>query len=70
MIKKIIKLYKKWIIVGKKIATIQTKIIFTLFYFILIIPIGFLLKPFLKYKKGWIKIDKTDITIDEARRQF
>ena len=71
MLKKIKILYRRWMVVGKRIALFQTKVVFIITYFIFIIPFGLFVKLFYKFPKpGWHKPDTSGDTLDEARRQF
>ncbi len=71
MSEKIKLLWRRWTALGKKIATFQIKVLFTLTYVILIIPFGLLFRMFIRFPKaGWQKVKPEKITPDEARRQF
>jgi len=71
MFEKLKRFYQKWIKFGKKIANFQVKVIFTIFYFLFIVPFGLILKIFPKDKKsGWQKTKQSNINIEIAKRQF
>lgn len=70
MFKKIKEFYKKWIKLGRKIANFQVRFVFTVFYFILIIPFGLIIRLFFKESSGWKEVEYKDIDIEKAREQF
>ena len=65
------RLYSRWIKIGKRVAAIQTKLLFTLIYFTVIVPFGILVKPFFRpYKSGWIHKETSGSSMEKAKRQF
>jgi len=65
-------LYKKWLAIGKRIANVQIRVFFTLFYVLVIIPFGYILKLTGKERPdtGWRKADRDDTGLAAARRLF
>jgi hypothetical protein len=71
MLNRIKLIYKRWVKFGKKVAAFQIKVIFTLAYFILIVPFGLILKIFCAFNKiGWQKVEQEETTLESASRQF
>jgi len=72
MFTKLKQLYGRWIVLGKKIAAFQIRAIFTLTYFIFIIPLGMIVKFFYSIDKpGWRQVRAEEETaVESARRQF
>lgn len=68
------RLWKAWLIVSHKIGVFNSRVILTLFYFLIIMPYSILMMPFvdfmrIKSKQTWIKRQTYDLTIDDAKRQ-
>ncbi|MBN2406568.1 MAG: hypothetical protein JXJ19_02625 [Elusimicrobia bacterium] len=71
MLKKIKKLYGRWVEIGKKVASFQIRVLFTIVYFIFIVPFGYMFKLLTPGKEaGWQDAAEEKIDIDKARRQF
>lgn len=71
MFKKVKLLYKRWVKVGRKIAAFQIRVLFTIAYYICIVPFGFIVKIFSgSSKTGWQKVKSEKISLEDAGRQF
>ncbi len=69
------RLWKAWVIVGHKIGVFNSRVILTLFYFLIITPyawvMAFTSDPLkIKGRQTWVKRTTRDLTLDDARRQF
>lgn len=68
------KIWQNWKNISKKIGSFQTKIIFSIFYFCLIFPLGFILnffKDFLKTKKNpeWENFINNASNLEQMKNQ-
>ena len=70
MFKKLKVFYAKWKKTAQKIANFQVRVIFSIAYFIFIIPMGLIFKIFHSEKSGWQEAKETEASLPEARRQF
>ncbi|MFC2061495.1 hypothetical protein ACFLUV_03190 [Elusimicrobiota bacterium] len=72
MLEKIKVIYGKWVKVGKKVAAFQVRILFTVAYFIIIVPFGLVFKLLTSSSKsGWKESKNEDKnSLEAARRQF
>ena len=70
------KVWKLWTSIGKRIATLQSKILLLIFYYFFLLPLGLVVRTFtdnLKIKKrhqvGWGDWNIKNETISKARKQ-
>jgi hypothetical protein len=71
-VKTLKELYRKWKKIGKRIANIQIRVIFTVFYVIVIVPFGWAVKLIAPRQKnaGWHDAARDDTSIASARRLY
>jgi len=66
--------WKSWLAVGHRIGSFNSRLILTLFYFLIITPYAIRMKlfgdPLHLTHKGWHARRTKDLTIKEASRQF
>ena len=70
---KIKAIYGAWLLKAKKIAAFETRVVFTLSYFALFVPMGLVFRLFSrKRKSGFSPANDNDYTddLESARRQF
>lgn len=68
-------IWEKWKLVAEKIGNFQTNLIFSILYFILIVPVSFvanMFMDFLEVKKfpKWSDMDDNSGTLKKLRDQF
>ncbi|MSP41364.1 MAG: hypothetical protein EXR70_22995 [Deltaproteobacteria bacterium] len=69
-------LWQGWVKVAKKIGDFQARLMLTIFYFVLILPMGLIARWFadpLALKKSaaaWTSRTNAPSTLEDARRQF
>ncbi len=67
-------IWEKWKIIAEKIGNFQIKVVFSLLYFVLVLPIGFVsshLTDFLNIKRfpQWEEFKDTTSTINKLKKQ-
>jgi hypothetical protein len=73
---KIKDLWRWWQKIAKKIGDFQARLILTIFYIVIVLPLGLIVRLFgdpLGRKKsatGWEVKPETSVSLDSARRQF
>lgn len=68
------RLWKSWLAVGHRIGTFNSRVILTVFYFLVIMPYAVAMRLFgdplhLKHK-GWHSRTTKDLTLKDVSRQF
>lgn len=67
------KLWQKWKFLAEKIGNFQFKIIFSVLFYLLIVPVGLVMKllidPFKKNNKTWLDLEDNTSSLDKMRRQ-
>ena len=71
------KAWSKWKVFAQKVGNFQARVILSLFYFLLVTPIGILIRLFgdplrlKQYAKSyWLPKEPKENNLDEAKRQF
>ena len=71
------KAWGKWKVIAHHIGVFQSRLILTLFYFILLLPIGLVFSLFKdalgikkQYASAWKNKDKQTATMEEMKEQF
>lgn len=71
-------LWHAWKRIAIKIGAVNSRVLLTLFYFVLVVPVGVIVRLvsdplFLKQGKRlsyWVSREEKNVTLDESRRQF
>jgi len=69
-------LWRWWQKIAKKIGDFQARLILTLFYFVVVLPLGLIVRLFSdplgrkKTSAGWEVKSETPSNVESARRQF
>jgi len=68
------RLWQAWLIISFKIGVFNSRLILTIFYFLILAPYSLAMKPFtdfmrVKGKETWIVRKTNDLTLDDVRRQ-
>ncbi len=70
-------IWERWKIIALHIGVFQSRVILSLFYFILLLPIGFVFSGFkdalgikTKHTSTWRNKEKQSLTLDQLKEQF
>jgi len=70
-------LWRRWLVIAQAVGNFQAQVILTIFYLIILLPVGFLIKltinPFavrLRGRSNFKKWEHSNQTLEQARRQY
>jgi hypothetical protein len=70
------RLWQRWVEIAKKIGDFQARLLLTLFYLVLVLPLGMIVRLFLdplslkKTSPEWTSRPNTAAKLEDARKQF
>ena len=70
------RLWQRWLVIAKRIGDFQARLLLSLFYLLIVLPLGLVVRLFLdplnlkKSSPGWISRPNAASKMDDARKQF